>query len=79
MADFHFDESKSFAENCVAFLEMSNSDCPDNAAILANNWDALFTVVWEWERDSKALGDFNTKVASALDALVKPAGPKDVA
>ena len=33
-ADFHFDESKRFAENCEAFLETLKTDDPEMAAIL---------------------------------------------
>ena len=77
MADFHFDESKSFAENCEAFLEALRSEAPQMADILRDNWDALVTVVREGERDLKARGEFNAKVVSALDALVESGVPKD--
>ena len=77
-ADFHFDESKRFAENCEAFLETLKTDDPEMAAILRDNWDALVAVVREEERDSKACGEFNARVASALDAPGAPAPAGDV-
>ncbi len=74
---FRFDDSKSFRENCEAFLEAVNADDPEMATILRGNWDALVAIVHEGQRDSKARGDFNAKVASALDALLaNPAEPK---
>ena len=76
MADFRFDEGKRFAENCEAFLEAIKADNPEMAAILRDNWDTLVKVVIEGERDSSTRGVFNSAVASALDSLVKPAGPK---
>ena len=76
MANFRFDEGKSFAENCEAFLETLKSGDPEMAAILADNWDALVVIVREGARDSKGRGEFNSRVASALEALAKPAEPK---
>jgi hypothetical protein len=76
-AIFRFDEGKSFAENCEAFLETLKSNDPEMAAILCDNWDALVAVVREGERDLKARGEFNSTIASTLDSLDKPAGPKD--
>ncbi len=77
MADFRFDESKSFERNCETFLEAIKADDPEMAAILHDNWDALVAVVRAGERDSKARGEFNAKVAAALDAhVVKLAGAK---
>lgn len=74
---FRFDDSKSFEENCEAFLEAVASDDPEMTSILRDNWDALVAVVDNGERDSRARGDFNAKVTSALDALVaKSAEPK---
>ena len=71
-----FDESESFAENCESFLAILEEVDTEMATILRNNWDALVAIVREGERDSKARGEFNAKVASALDALVaKPAEP----
>ena len=60
MAAFRFEEGKSFAENCEAFLETLKSDDPEMAAILADNWGALVTIIREEERDSKARGEFNS-------------------
>ena len=77
MPDFRFDDSKSFAENCEAFLEAIKADDPKMAAILRDNWDALVTVVQEGKRDSKARSEFNASVVATLDALAKSAGPKD--
>lgn len=72
---FRFDDRKNFEENCEAFLEAVNVDDPEMATILRGNWDALVAIVHEGQRDSKARGDFNTKVASSLEALVaKPKG-----
>ena len=79
MANLHFDESKSFAENCEAFLEALESEAPEMAAILRDNWDALVAVVREGERDLSVRGRFNAKVASALDALVELDEPEDLA
>jgi hypothetical protein len=71
------DDRKSIKENCDAFLGAVNADDPEMATILRRNWDALAAIVHEGQRDSKARGDFNAKVASALDALLaKPAAPK---
>ncbi len=75
---YRFDDSKSFKENCEAFLEAVNADDLEMATILRGNWDALVAIVHEGQRDSKARGDFNVKVVSALDALLanaaKPKG-----
>ena len=75
--NFRLDELKSFSENCDAFLLSLESIDAGMAAILHDNWDVLVGIVQEGERDSKARGEFNTKVAMALDSLVKPAEPKD--
>ena len=72
-----FDEAKNFSENCEAFLSSLDKIDVGMAAILRDNWDALVAVVREGDRDSKARNDFNAKVAEALDALAKAAGPKD--
>ena len=77
MPDFRFDDGKNFAENCEAFLETLKSSDPDMAKILSDNWDALVVIVREGERNSKARGEFNAKVASALDVLAKPVELKD--
>ncbi len=77
MPEFRFDDGKSFAENCEAFLETLKPGDPDMTNILADNWDAVVAIVREGERDLKARGEFNAKVASALDALAKPAESKD--
>ena len=77
MTDFRFDESKSFAENCEAFLEVLKSENAEMAAILRDNWDALVAVVRERERGYKVRGEFNAKVSSALDDLVKHGVPED--
>ena len=69
MADFRFNESKSFAENCKVFLEMLKSEDAEMTAILEDNWDALVAIVREGKRDSKVRGGFNSSVVSALDAL----------
>lgn len=77
MPEFRFDDGKSFSENCEAFLETLKPGDSDMANILADNWDALVAIVREGERDLKARGEFNTKVASDLDALAKPVESKD--
>lgn len=77
MADFRFDDSKGFEENCATFLEAIKADDPEMAAILRDNWDALVAIVREAERDSKARGEFNASVAAALDAIANPAEPKE--
>jgi len=76
-ASLRFDEAKSFAENCESFLVRLEEVDAEMAAILRGNWDALVAIVREGERESKARGEFNAKVALALDALVAiPAKPK---
>lgn len=75
--NFRFDEAKSFSENCDAFLSSLESIDAGMAAILRDNWGVLVAIVQEGERDSKTRGEFNAKVAMALDSLVKPADPKD--
>lgn len=77
MAEFRFDESKSFAENCEAFLESIEPDAPEMASILRDNWDTVVAVVRRGRRDLEARGKFNSKVAIALDALVVPVVPED--
>ena len=77
MPDFRFDDSKSFEENCEAFLEAIKADDPEMAAILRDNWNALVSIVRGGERDSNARGEFNTNVAAALDAIANTVGPKD--
>ncbi len=74
---FRLDDDKNYKENCKAFLDAVKVNDPEMAAILRDNWDALVAVVQEGERDSGARGEFNSQVASALDALVKPPVPKD--
>jgi hypothetical protein len=74
---FRFDEEISFSENCEAFLSSLHDIDAGLTAILRDNWDALVTVVQEGERNSRARGDFNSKVASALDSLIKSAESKD--
>lgn len=77
MADFRFDEGKTFVQNCEAFLKAIEADDPEMAAILSDNWDGLISVVRAGARDSKARGEFNAKVATALDGhLVELAGGK---
>ena len=68
MADFRFDEGKSFVQNCEAFLKAIEADDPEMAAILSDNWDGLISIVRAGARDSKGRGEFNAKVATALDA-----------
>jgi hypothetical protein len=73
---FRFNENKAFADNCRTFLEKLRSDDAEMAAILLDNWDLLATVVREGQRDLKARGEFNSKIASTLDMLLKPNEPK---
>ncbi len=77
MADFRFDDNKSFDENCEAFLEVIKADDAEMAAILRNNWNALVSIVRERERDLNARSEFNTNVATVLDAIANTARPKD--
>lgn len=72
-ASLRFDEAKGFSDNCRAFLVSLEKVDADMAVILRDNWDALVAVVREGERDSRARGEFNSKVASALDSLLLPA------
>jgi hypothetical protein len=71
-----FDEAKSFSENCKAFLAGLETVDAEMAVILLGNWDALVAVVRQGERDSKARSELNSKVASALDSLLKQPEPK---
>lgn len=72
-----FDGAVSFADNCEAFLARLEEVDAEMATILRGNWDAMVAIVREGERDSKARGELNSKIASALDALIaKPAEPK---
>jgi hypothetical protein len=75
--NFRFDEAKSFSENCEAFLSRLDKIDAGLTTILRDNWDALVAIVREGERNSRARGEFNSAVASALDSLVNPAEPKD--
>ena len=77
MPNFHFNDDKGFSENCDVFFEVINASDPEMAAVLRDNWDALVAAVREGERDPQARREFNSTVASALDSLVKEAGPKD--
>ena len=69
MANFRFDEQKTYAQNCEAFLEEIKSVDPEMAVILCENWDKLVAIVQEGERNTKARSEFNSSVALALDAL----------
>ena len=71
-----FDEARSFSTNCGAFLASLDKVDEDMAAILRDNWDLLVAVVRQGERDAKTRGEFNSKVAAALDSLLKAAEPK---
>lgn len=75
-ASHHFDEAKGFSDNCRSFLASLEKVDADMAVVLRDNWNALVAVVREGERDSKARSEFNAKIASALDSLLKPAEPK---
>lgn len=66
-----FDEAMNFKDNCAALLESLEEVDTDMATILRDNWDALVAIVLEGERDSKVRGEFNAKVAAALDAFLK--------
>ena len=69
-ARIRFDEGQSLAKNCEAFLEAIKVDGPEMAAILREIWDALVEIVRDGERDSRARGELNAEVATALDSLV---------
>lgn len=71
MADFGFDDSKSFQDNCAAFLQAVESVDQELAAILKANWDKLEKIVHEGQRDSKSRTQFNDAVAEALDAQIE--------
>lgn len=75
-AGLRFDEVESFSENCRAFLESLEKVDAEMAVILRDNWDMLVAVVYQGERNSKARGEFNSKVVSALESLLKPAETK---
>jgi len=67
---FLFDDTKSFAENCTAFLEQVKTFDSEMASILQDNWDIFLSIVHHGERNSGARSDFNTYVAKALDSLI---------
>lgn len=67
---FGFDKTKSFEENCEAFLEAVTAVDPEMATILRNHWEELASIVSEGQRDSRARSDFNEKVSSDLDSLL---------
>jgi len=75
--NFRFDDTKSFSENCDTFLSCLEIIDAEMAAILRNNWDTLVAIVHDGERNSKLRGEFNSKVAMALDLLVKQADLKN--
>jgi hypothetical protein len=77
MADFRFDDTKNFTENCDDFLATLETVDAEMASILRGNWDILVAVVSEGERDSKARTEFNTAIATALDALAMPNAKKE--
>ena len=69
-SSLRFDKAEGLADHFEAlFVRLEEVDA-EMAAILRTNWDALVAIVREGERDSKARGELNAKVASALDALV---------
>jgi hypothetical protein len=74
-ASLGFDEARSFSDNCRAFLASLEKVDADLTLILRENRGALVAVVREGERDSKVRGQFNSKVASALDSLLKLTEP----
>lgn len=76
LESFRFDEAKSFSDNCGALLANLEKVDADMAVILRDNWDTLVAVVRQGERDYQVRGEFNSKVASALDLLLEPADPK---
>ena len=77
MSDFRFDSTRSFDENCEAFLAALDAVDAEMAAILRANEDALGAIVREGERDPKARAEFNDAVMAALDALNAPDSQQD--
>ena len=71
-ASLRFDEARSFSDNCKALLARLEKVDAKMASILRDNWETLVVVVREGEKDSKARGEFNAKVALALDSLLQP-------
>lgn len=69
MTNFRFDEGKTFPQNCKMFLDEIQSNDPEMAAILRENWDMLVAIAHDGERDQKKRSEFNTNVASLLDSL----------
>ncbi len=70
MPAFRFQEDKSFDTNWSAFMAEMNTLDPQLATILAANKDKLAAIVTQGDRDTRARGDFNSAIATALDALV---------
>ena len=69
----HFDEAKSFSENCEAFLSSLEKLDVAMATLLRDNWGTVIAIVRDGQRDSKTRTEFNSKVAAALDALARKA------
>lgn len=65
-----FDDTKSFAENCIAFLTQIQTIDPEMATILHDNWATFLSIVHQGERDPKARVVFNANVSTALDSLI---------
>ena len=72
MANFQFDDTKTFEENSEAFLVALEHIDAKMTGILRDNWDTLVSLIHEGQRDLRARGEFNATIASALDALALP-------
>lgn len=70
MPAFGFDDSKTFDENWITFIEELKSVDADMAGILAANKNKLSAIVRQGTRSTGARSAFNADVVKALDALV---------
>lgn len=70
LAKLRFDDSNSFNTNCEEFLTILETVDAEMAGILRDNWDTLLAIVSEGGRNTRTRSEFNTSIATALDALV---------
>ncbi|MCT8999938.1 hypothetical protein [Chelativorans intermedius] len=71
MAEFRFDDQKSFDENFESYLKALESVDKDMAVVLRANARLLAPILRDGDRDTKARQEFNERVATALDDLLE--------
>ncbi len=79
MPGFQFDQSKTFEENCQAFIDELETRDAELAAVLRENWDQLMTIVQGGESSSRNRADFNAVISAALDELIHEPETDEVA